>query len=91
MRSSSPSILPAVARSPVRCTAFWAAAGLSQSAISRLEAPTGALPTLETMMRYVSACNSHMLFSFSEQEFEERAAESSAEDHKHDVITAVAV
>ena len=44
-------------------------ATLTQSAISKLESPSGPFPTLETIMEYVKACNGHMLLSFSTHEF----------------------
>lgn len=46
---------------------------LTQPAISRLEAPTGSLPTWETIMRYIEACNGHMLLGVSAHEFDEAA------------------
>jgi len=45
--------------------------GLTQPMISRLEAPTGPLPNWETVMRYVAACNGHMLVGFSAAAFSE--------------------
>ena len=42
---------------------------LAQSAISKLESPLGPVPTLETIMKYVQACNGHMLLSFSTRQF----------------------
>lgn len=47
--------------------------GLSQSMLSRLEAPTGSLPNWETVMRYVTACDGHMLLGFSLGAFDEAA------------------
>ena len=44
---------------------------LAQSAISKLESPLGPLPTLKTIMKYVQACNGHILLSFSAREFNE--------------------
>ena len=46
---------------------------LTQPAISRLEAPTGSLPSWDTVMRYIEACNGHMLLGFSAHEFDEAA------------------
>ena len=50
-----------------------ARSGLSQSMVSRLEAPTGSLPNWETVARYVSACDGHMLLGFSLERFDETA------------------
>ncbi|WP_323796753.1 helix-turn-helix transcriptional regulator [Nisaea sp.] len=68
-----------------------AASGLPQPAISRLEAPTGSLPTLETVLKYVVACGGHMQFSFSEQEFDLDEESPSAAAAAAEVIHAVAV
>lgn len=38
--------------------------GLTQSHISRLESPTGSLPTLETILRYATACGASAQISF---------------------------
>lgn len=46
---------------------------LTQPVISRLEAPTGSLPTWDTVIRYIEACNGHMLLGFSAHEFDEAA------------------
>ena len=42
-----------------------ARSGMTQSMISRLEAPTGAMPNWDTVMRYVDACDGHILLGFS--------------------------
>lgn len=41
-----------------------AASGLTQPLISRLEAPTGSMPDLNSVMRYVSACGGHLSMDF---------------------------
>ena len=41
-----------------------AASGLTQPMISRLEAPTGSMPDLNSVMRYVSACGGHLSMDF---------------------------
>ncbi len=46
---------------------------LSQPMISRLESPTGSLPAWETVMRYVTACDGHMLVGFGAHAFDEQA------------------
>lgn len=61
--------------------------GLSQSMVSRLESPSGPIPNWETVMRYVEACDGHMLLGFSLDAFDEAAF--LREDA--DVIAAVAV
>lgn len=40
------------------------ASGLTQPLISRLEAPTGPMPDLNSVMRYVSACGGHLSLDF---------------------------
>ena len=50
-----------------------ARSGLSQSMVSRLEAPSGSLPNWETVARYVGACDGHMLLGFSLERFDEAA------------------
>lgn len=40
------------------------ASGLTQPLISRLEAPTGPMPDLNSVMRYVSACGGHLSMDF---------------------------
>lgn len=40
------------------------ASGLTQPLISRLEAPTGSMPDLNSVMRYVSACGGHLSMDF---------------------------
>lgn len=56
--------------------------GLAQSAISRLEAPTGALPQWDTVLRYVEACDGHMLLGFSLGEIDETAFRGEEPDRK---------
>lgn len=63
---------------------------LTQPMISRLEAPTGPLPNWETVMRYVEACDGHMLVGFSGQEFDEADYVGDRSDG-HDMVAAVAV
>ena len=41
------------------------ASGLTQSAVARLEALTGQVPKLETLERYVAACNGHIALMIS--------------------------
>ena len=65
--------------------------GLTQPAISRLEAPTGSLPNWDTVMRYVAACDGHMLVGFSTSAFDEQAFVASKEDADDEIIAAVAV
>ena len=64
---------------------------LSQPMISRLESPTGSLPAWETVMRYVTACDGHMLVGFSAQAFDEQAFVKSRKNTSHEMIAAVAV
>ena len=63
---------------------------LSQPVISKLESPTGALPNWSTVMRYVEACEGHMLVGFSAHKFDEAAfIESQKEDG--DTVVAMAI
>ncbi|MEH6523580.1 helix-turn-helix domain-containing protein [Sulfitobacter sp.] len=39
--------------------------GLKQSHISKLEAATGAMPTLETLLKYAAACNAELSLDFN--------------------------
>lgn len=39
--------------------------GLKQSHISKLESATGAMPTLETLLKYASACNAELSLDFN--------------------------
>lgn len=64
---------------------------LSQSVISRLEAPTGSLPNWDTIMRYVKACGGHMLLGFSVNEFDEDDFVGASAEDQHDMISAVTV
>ncbi len=64
---------------------------LSQPAISRLEAPTGSLPTWETVMRYVAACGGHMVVGFSEHALDEDAFVAARRNSEDEVVSAVAV
>lgn len=66
-----------------------ARSGLSQSMVSRIEAPTGSLPNWETVMRYVAACDGHMLLGFSLERFDEAAFLDRGEDRS--AVAAVAV
>lgn len=66
-----------------------ARSGLSQSMVSRLEAPTGALPNWETVTRYVAACDGHMLLGFSLQRIDEAAF--LGRDDAPSAVSAVAV
>lgn len=66
-----------------------ARSGLSQSMVSRLEAPTGGLPNWETVARYVSACDGHMLLGFSLERFDEAAFLGAGDDRG--AVSAVAV
>ncbi|MFT3973918.1 MAG: helix-turn-helix transcriptional regulator [Amaricoccus sp.] len=66
-----------------------ARSGLSQSMVSRLEAPTGALPNWETVTRYVAACDGHMLLGFSLQRIDEAAFLGRADAPR--AVSAVAV
>ena len=50
---------------------------LTQPAISRLESPSGPLPNWGTVMRYVAACDGHMLFGLSATAFDEASFLSS--------------
>lgn len=63
--------------------------GLSQSMVSRLEAPTGSLPNWDTVMRYVAACDGHMLLGFSLERFDEATFLGRGEEGS--AISAVAV
>lgn len=63
---------------------------LTQPAISRLETPTGSLPTWDTVMRYIEACNGHMLLGVSAHAFDEAAfVDSQASDGEPVVALAV--
>jgi transcriptional regulator with XRE-family HTH domain len=42
-----------------------AGSGLHQTVISRLEAPTGPLPSFDTVRRYVAACEGRMVMGFT--------------------------
>jgi transcriptional regulator with XRE-family HTH domain len=64
---------------------------LSQPMISRLEAPTGSLPAWDTVMRYVAACDGHMLVGFSAHAFDEHAFVKSRKNTSDEMIAAVAV
>ena len=64
---------------------------LSQPMISRLESPTGSLPAWETVMRYVTACDGHMLVGFSAQAFDEQAFVKARKNKADQMIAAVAV
>ena len=44
--------------------------GLQQSVISRLEAPSGPMPTFDTIERYVSACGGYAAVVISDRAFE---------------------
>lgn len=57
-----------------------AASGLTQPLISRLEAPTGSMPELNSVMRYVSACGGHLSMDFRLGEAE--MAEDMAPQHR---------
>ncbi|MEO3416155.1 helix-turn-helix transcriptional regulator [Roseovarius sp. CAU 1744] len=39
--------------------------GLKQSHISKLEAATGAMPTIETLLKYAAACNAELSLDFN--------------------------
>lgn len=45
--------------------------GMTQPVISRLEAPDGPLPNWDTVLRYVEACDGHMMLGFSLGAFDE--------------------
>ena len=47
-------------------TQIEARAEMAQTAVSRLEAPRGALPNLETLRRYLEACGVEMKFDLQE-------------------------
>jgi len=64
---------------------------LTQPVISRLESPRGPLPNWDTVMRYVEACDGHMLVGFSAREFDERSFVTSKEHAAQGVVSAVAV
>lgn len=64
---------------------------LSQPAISRLEAPTGSLPTWETVMRYVAACGGHMLVGFSADRIDPKGLVGAEGADRTGMISAVAV
>ena len=66
-------------------------AGLSQPVISRLESPTGPSPNWDTVMRYIEACNGHMLFGLSTQSFDEAAFIASKKCVSDGVVAAVTV
>lgn len=55
-----------------------AATGMQQSTISRLESPKGPMPEMETVMRYIRACGSHMTIMLSPCAFSEVVAADSA-------------
>ena len=40
------------------------ASGMNQPMISRLESPLGSMPKLDSVMRYVTACNGHLTLEF---------------------------
>jgi transcriptional regulator with XRE-family HTH domain len=63
--------------------------GLSQSMVSRLEAPTGSLPNWDTVMRYVAACDGHMLLGFSLERLDETVFLGRGEEGS--AVSAVAV
>lgn len=66
--------------------------GLTQSVISRLEAPVGSLPNWDTVVRYVAACDGHMLLGFSLGAFDEAALmRRPAADPAGGLVAAVAV
>lgn len=44
------------------------ASGLTQPMISKLEAPVGSIPQLDSVMRYVTACNGHLNLDFRLEE-----------------------
>ena len=46
-------------------TAVAERSGLKQSHISKLESATGAMPTLETLLRYAAACNAELSLDFN--------------------------
>jgi transcriptional regulator with XRE-family HTH domain len=66
------------------------ASDLSQPMISRLEAPTGPLPTWDTVMRYVAACGGHMVVGFSGEALD-AADFVGAEAERDGIVAAVAV
>lgn len=64
---------------------------LTQSMVSRLEAPTGALPNWDTVMRYVAACDGHMLLGFSLEAIDAAAFLRARSGGEEGVVAAVAV
>jgi transcriptional regulator with XRE-family HTH domain len=62
---------------------------LSQPTISRLEAPTGALPNLDTVMRYVEACDGHILVGFAARAFDAEAFVASSRQASGEVVSAI--
>ncbi|MCB2054853.1 MAG: helix-turn-helix domain-containing protein [Geminicoccaceae bacterium] len=69
-----------------------ARSGLAQSMISRLEAPSGPMPKWETIMRYVRACDGHMLLGFSLEAFDEEAFLQPSNDTGNEkVVSAVSL
>jgi transcriptional regulator with XRE-family HTH domain len=69
-----------------------ARSGMTQSMISRLEAPAGALPNWETVLRYVEACDGHMLLGFSLDAFDEAkvVGHEAGEGGRVNLVSAVA-
>ena len=59
---------------------------LSQPVISRLEVPTGPFPTWDTIIRYIQACDAHMLLSFSTHEFDEASFRDSQSSSSKPII-----
>jgi DNA-binding XRE family transcriptional regulator len=54
------------------------AAGMTQSEVARLEAPSGSLPTLATIDRYVTACHGEMEIVIRKEHMELPAAANGA-------------
>jgi transcriptional regulator with XRE-family HTH domain len=63
---------------------------LTQPAISRLESPTGPIPNLDTISRYVEACKGHMILGVSAHAFDEVAFVES-QTHNGEPLVALAV
>lgn len=68
-----------------------ARSGLSQPVLSRLEAPSGALPNWETVTRYVEACGGHMIVGIAGHTLDASAFTAKAGEASDDIFTAVAV
>lgn len=56
--------------------------GLTQALISRIEAPTGSMPTIETLMKYVEGFGGHLGLLFG-SEVSERPVTSATKVKKH--------